>query len=135
MIVCYGATREDEAESRKSEENGVYVNRKDSEIEQLLHQLPKLQAAKLVFLDFPELPELEVRGIYGEVAMEKPEWKARIKQEVKRILKYKPEAVYVADCLFFAYPIVHSLRKKHVPVLTLVETNGEKRLVRIPSGS
>lgn len=135
VIVCYGATREDEAESRKSEENGVYVNRKDSEIEQLLHQLPKLQAAKIVFLDFPELPELEVRGIYGEVAMEKLEWKARIKQEVKRILKYKPEAVYVADCLFFAYPIVHSLRKKHVPVLTLVETNGEKRLVRIPSGS
>ena len=114
VIVCYGATRENE---------------------QLLHQLPKLQAAKIVFLDFPELPELEVRGIYGEVAMEKPEWKARIKQEVKRILKYKPEAVYVADSLFFAYPVVHSLRKKHVPVLTLVETNGEKRLVRIPSGS
>ena len=51
------------------------------------------------------------------------------------ILKYKPEAVFVGNNTFAAYPVVHMLRKKHIPVLTLAEKNGEQILVRIPSGS
>lgn len=34
-----------------------------------------------------------------------------------------------------AAKVVHMLRKKHILVLTMVERNGEKILVRIPSGS
>ena len=67
--------------------------------------------------------------------MEKQEWKARIKDQVRKILKYKPEAVFVGENLFAAYPIVHALRKKHIPVLTAAEKDGQKLLVRIPSGS
>ena len=76
-----------------------------------------------------------MQGIYGEVAMEKQQWKSRIKDQMKQILKEKPEAVYVEGDVFFTYPIVHQLRKKHIPVLTLVEQCGEPYIVRIPSGS
>lgn len=107
----------------------------DETADELLGQLPNLQAARIVHMDFPELPELELQGIYGEVAMEKQEWKAAVKAQVKQILKYKPEAVYVADHMFAGYPVVHALRKKHIPVLTMVEKDGKKLLVRIPSGS
>lgn len=107
----------------------------DEAADELLGQLPNLQAARIVHMDFPELPELELQGIYGEVAMEKQEWKAAVKAQVKQILKYKPEAVYVADHMFAGYPVVHVLRKKHISVLTMVEKDGKKLLVRIPSGS
>ena len=103
--------------------------------EKLLKKLPDLKDAKIITLPFPELPELETEGIYGEISMEKPQWKACIKEQVNNILKYKPEAVCVGDSLFFAYPVVHALRKRHVPVFTIVEKSGEKLLVRIPSGS
>ena len=106
-----------------------------SETDELLLKLPKLQAAKVVHVDFPQLPELEMQGIYGEVLMEKQEWKATVKEQVKQILKYKPEAVFVENNTFAAYPVVHMLRKKHIPVLTLAEKDGEKIIVRIPSGS
>lgn len=39
-------------------------------------------------------------------------------------------AVYVGDHLFEAYPVVHQLRRRHIPVLALLEKNGEKRVVR-----
>ena len=45
------------------------------------------------------------------------------------------EAVFAGENLFAAYPIVHSLRKKHIPVLTLVQKDGKKLIMRIPSGS
>ena len=64
-----------------------------------------------------------------------PEWKSRVKEQVKQILKYKPEAVFVGENLFAAYPIVHALRKKHIPVFGLAEKDGQKLIVRIPSGS
>ena len=67
--------------------------------------------------------------------MERQEWKVAVKDQVKMILKYKPEAVFVGNNTFSAYPVVHMLRKKHIPVLTLAEKNGEQILVRIPSGS
>ena len=37
--------------------------------------------------------------------------------------------------VFSTYPVVHALRKKHVPVLTIIENDEEKLIVRIPSGS
>ena len=107
----------------------------DFSVNELLKKLPGLQGAKIVNLEFPKLPELEIQGIYGEVLLEKQEWKSAVKEQVKQILKYKPEAVFVGDDTFFAYPVVHMLRKKHIPVLTLVVKDGGKLLVRIPSGS
>lgn len=107
----------------------------DSKAEDLLRRLPKMKQVKIVCIPFPEIPDLEENGIYAEVQMEKQEWKAFVKETVKSILKYKPEAVYVGDHLFEAYPVVHQLRRRHIPVLALLEKNGEKRVVRIPSGS
>ena len=107
----------------------------DSKAEDLLRRLPKMKQVKIVCIPFPEIPDLEENGIYAEVQMEKPEWKAFVKETVKSILKYKPEAVYVGDHLFEAYPVVHQLRRRHIPVLALLEKNGEKRVVRIPSSS
>ena len=106
-----------------------------TDYDELLHQLPKLQAAEIIHIDFPVLPELEIQGIYAETAMEKQEWKAQIKDQVRKILKYKPEAVFVGENLFAAYPVVHALRKKHIPVLVPAENDGQKLIVRIPSGS
>ena len=118
------------------QEQPVIVNLGGTEeADELLVQLPGVSSAKVVHLEFPELPELEIQGIYGEAALEKQEWKSLIKEQVKKILKCKPEAVFVGENLFAAYPIVHSLRKKHIPVLTLVQKDGKKLIVRIPSGS
>ena len=118
------------------QEKPVIVNLGGTEeADELLVQLPGLSSAKVAHLEFTELPELEIQGIYGEVAIEKQEWKSLIKEQVKKILKYKPEAVFVGENLFAAYPIVHSLRKKHISVLTLVQKDGKKLIVRIPSGS
>ena len=118
------------------QEKPVIVNLGGTEeADELLVQLPGVSSAKVVHLEFPELPELEIQGIYGEAALEKQEWKSLIKEQVKKILKCKPEAVFVGENLFAAYPIVHSLRKKHIPVLTLVQKDGKKLIVRIPSGS
>ena len=83
----------------------------------------------------PELPERNEDGIFTEVAMEKQEWKNRIKAQVKAILKEKPEAVYVEGEVFYTYPVVHALRKKHVPVLTMIKKEERKLLIKIPSGS
>lgn len=118
------------------QEKPVIVNLGGTEeADELLVQLPGVSSAKVVHLEFPELPELEIQGIYGETALEKQEWKSLIKEQVKKILKYKPEAVFVGENLFATYPIVHSLRKKHISVLTLVQKDGKKLIVRIPSGS
>ena len=118
------------------QEKQVIVNLGGTEeADELLVQLPGVSSAKVVHLEFPELPELEIQGIYGEAALEKQEWKSLIKEQIRKILKYKPEAVFVGENLFAAYPIVHSLRKKHIPVLTLVQKDGKKLIVRIPSGS
>ena len=72
---------------------------------------------------------------YAEIEMKKTEWKKYIKDLVKDLLKTKPEAVYVDGDMFSIYPVVHQLRKKHIPVLTSVTKNGEKLIIRIPSGS
>ena len=101
----------------------------------LLQKLPDLSSARIAHLPVPQLPELTLNGIYGELSMEKAEWKSHIKDQIKEILRCKPEAVFADNAMFSLYPIVHALRKKHIPVLTVVEKNGQKLLVRIPSGS
>ncbi len=121
---------------RKFSEEPVIVSLGgNSEIDSLLRKLPHMKTARICHLEFQSLPEVEMDGIYGEVVMDKPEWKANIKDQVKRIFKYKPEAVYVEGNVFETYPVVHALRKKHIPVLTAEEKNGEKIIIRIPSGS
>ena len=114
-IVCYGTC--------------------DEEVKELLHMLPEMKNVTVHMMPLSEPPEMETDGIYGEVLMEKQEWKKRIKEQVKEILKYKPEAVCVNGNVFSTYPVVHALRKKHVPVLTIMENDEEKLIVRIPSGS
>lgn len=121
---------------RKFSEEPVIVSLGgNSEIDSLLRKLPHMKTARICHLEFQSLPEVEMDGIYGEVVMDKPEWKANIKDQVRRIFKYKPEAVYVEGNVFETYPVVHALRKKHIPVLTAEEKNGEKIIIRIPSGS
>ena len=107
----------------------------DTSADTLLAQLPGLAHAKIIHKSLPEFPELTLDGIYGEVTMEKPEWKTYVKDQVKELLKTKPEAVYVKGNLFSLYPIVHQLRKKHIPVLTSSMKDGKKIIIRIPSGS
>ena len=107
----------------------------DTSADTLLAQLPGLAHAKIIHKSLPEFPELTLDGIYGEVTMEKPEWKTYVKDQVKELLKTKPDAVYVNGNLFSLYPIVHQLRKKHIPVLTSSMKDGKKIIIRIPSGS
>lgn len=118
------------------EEEPVLVNLgEEGKVDELLQKLLGMEHARIVHCALPDFPEFAVQGIYGEVLMEKQEWKSHIKEQVKQILKEKPEAVYVQGDVFRIYPIVHQLRKKHIPVLTLVEQDGTRYLARIPSGS
>lgn len=103
--------------------------------DELLRQLPEWKSVQIIHMELPAVPELNLQGNYGEVAMEKAEWKSLVKDQVKKILKVKPEAVYVEGDVFATYPIIHILRKKHIPVLTTVEKDGQRIIVRIPSGS
>ena len=103
--------------------------------DELLRQLPEWKSVQIIHMELPAVPELNLQGNYGEVAMEKAEWKSLVKDQVKKILKVKPEAVYVEGDVFSTYPIIHILRKKHIPVLTTVEKDGQRIIVRIPSGS
>lgn len=105
------------------------------ETEHLLRQIPAMTDAQICHMTLPLLPDLEEQGVYAEVAMEKEDWKTYIKDFVKLILEYKPEAVYVTADLFAAYPVVHALRKKHIPVLMRAKKEGKNHIVRLPSGS
>lgn len=116
----------------------VSLSAPDTEAEELLKQIVGargIPSVRICHVDFAALPELEIEDNYAEVALEKQDWKARVKEQVRQILKYKPEAVYVQGNVFETYPIVHALRKKHIPVLTMIEKAGRKLVVRIPSGS
>lgn len=116
----------------------VSLSAPDTEAEELLKQIAGargIPSVRICHVDFAALPELEIEDNYAEVALEKQDWKARVKEQVRQILKYKPEAVYVQGNVFETYPIVYALRKKHIPVLTMIEKAGRKLIVRIPSGS
>lgn len=105
------------------------------ETEHLLRQIPDMTDAQICHMTLPSLPDLEVQGMYAEVAMEKEDWKKYVKDFVKQVLEYQPEAVYVTADLFAAYPVVHALRKKHMPVLMRAKKEGKTCIVRLPSGS
>ena len=116
----------------------VSLSTPDAEAEELLKQTASargIPSVRICNVDFAALPELEIEDNYAEVALEKQDWKSYVKEQVRQILKYKPEAVYVQGNVFETYPIVHALRKKHIPVLTMIEKEGKKLVVRIPSGS
>lgn len=116
----------------------VSLSAPDTEAEELLKQIAGargIPSVRICHVDFAALPELEIEDNYAEVALEKQDWKARVREQVRQILKYKPEAVYVQGNVFETYPMVHALRKKHIPVLTMIEKAGRKLIVRIPSGS
>ena len=79
--------------------------------------MPHMKNATIIQLDLPEIPELTYDGNFGEIAMEKADFKSYIKDYVKGILKYKPDAVYIEGELLITYPIIRALRKKHIPCL------------------
>ena len=87
-----------------------------SNINAYLTPLPHMNNATDIQLDLPEIPELTYDGNFGEIAMEKADFKSYIKDYVKGILKYKPDAVYIEGELLITYPIIRALRKKHIPV-------------------
>ena len=64
----------------------------------LLQNLPELPSARIVHLPVPQLPELTLNGIYGELSMEKAEWKSHIKDQLKEILRYSRQ------CHVFSVP-------------------------------
>lgn len=107
----------------------------DSGADGLLLQIPGMEHAQVVWMPLFSAPELEMQGNYGEIAMEKPQWKQLVKEYVREILHFHPEAVFVNGELLEVYPVVHALRKKHVPVLTVLKQNGGSVIVRIPAGS
>ena len=72
----------------------------------LLQNLPELPSARIVHLPVPQLPELTLNGIYGELSMEKAEWKSHIKDQLKEILRYRPEAVFADNAMFSLYPMI-----------------------------
>lgn len=87
-----------------------------SNINAFLTEMPHMKNATVIQLDLPEIPELTYDGNFGEIAMEKAEFKSYIKDYVKGILKYKPDAVYIEGELLITYPIIRALRKKHIPI-------------------
>ena len=87
-----------------------------SNINAFLTEMPHMKNATVIQLDLPEIPELTYDGNFGEIAMEKADFKSYIKDYVKGILKYKPDAVYIEGELLITYPIIRALRKKHIPI-------------------
>lgn len=107
----------------------------DSRADDLLLQIPEMENAQIIPMPLFSAPELQIQGNYGEIVMEKPQWKQLVKEYVREILHFCPEAVFVNGELLEAYPVVHALRKKHVPVLAISEQNGKSVIIRIPAGS
>ena len=105
----------------------------ETEIEHLLHQLPKMEHAQIQIVDVSELPALEMEGICGNISLEKAQWKLFIKNKVKEILNYRPEAVYAEGNLFTLYPLVQALKEKHISVYTSVEKERRRLLIKLAS--
>lgn len=101
----------------------------------LMRQMPGMEHAEIIHKPLPACPELNIDGSYGESSLEKAEWKTLLREYIADLLKEKPEAVCVSGDLFSTYPVMHQLRKKHIPVLAVSEQNGKQILLRIPSGS
>ncbi|MDD3361896.1 MAG: MYG1 family protein [Hespellia sp.] len=103
-------------------------------IQKKLSHISGMENARIKIIDFPDIPELkedEKDEFYDIIDMEKEDWKTLHKGVLKKIMKYKPEAVIVEGEMMMAYPMMHLLGKKHIPVLVPVRSDGEVRLVRM----
>lgn len=87
-----------------------------SKIDEILKEIPHMENAAIIHCDLPKMPALTFDGNFGEFSMEKSDFKSYIKDYVKGILKYKPDAVYIEGELLIVYPVIRALRKKHIPV-------------------
>lgn len=87
-----------------------------SKMDELLKEIPHMENATIIHRDLPEIPSMTFDGSLGEISMEKEELASYIKDYVKGILKYKPDAVYIEGELFIVYPVIRALHKKHIPV-------------------
>ena len=87
-----------------------------SEIDIILKKMPQMENATILHLDLPEMPAFTFNGNFGEITMEKADFKSYIKDYVKGILKHKPDAVYIEGELFIIYPVIRALHKKHITV-------------------
>lgn len=107
------------------------------QLETLLHQIPDKANAEIKYIEQKDIPELSQAKdtVYLELMLDKGEWKQRQKDIVKGILRDKPDLVYVEGETIAVYPVIHLLRKKHVPVVVKVKNQGRELLMRIPSGS
>lgn len=128
VIVWYGSKGDTAAKACDSQTNEQLMNVAKARGIKGVHicHVDAMPVAQL------ELTELDSETAYAEVLMEKPQWKAYVKEQVKCILKYRPEAVYVEGNAFETYPVIRALRKKHIPVLTMIENKEKKIMVRIP---
>lgn len=87
-----------------------------SEVDEILKQIPHMKNATITHCNLPEMPAFTFDGNLGKIAMEKAEFKSYIKDYVKGILKYKPDAIYIEGEFFIVYPVIRALHKKHIPV-------------------
>ena len=115
VIVWYGSKVDTAAMACDSQTNELLIN---------VAKARGIKGVHICHVDAMPVPQLELTELdsetaYAEVLMEKPQWKAYVKEQVKRILKYRPEAVYVEGNAFETYPVIRALRKKHIPVLTI----------------
>ncbi len=83
------------------------------------------------------VPDIEIMEdgqsqAYAKVSMEKQQWKAYVKEHVKKILKYKPEAVFVSGDVFYTYPVVRALRKKTHTCAYKHGKGREKLIIKLP---
>ena len=85
-------------------------------MDEILKEIPHMENAAIIHCDLPIMPALTFDRNLGEISMEKEEFASYIKDYVKGILKYKPDAVYVEGELFIVYPVIRVLHKKHIPV-------------------
>ena len=123
------------------EENSVIVRYgATEEIDEMLTDAAAaigIKGVRIVGIELMKIPEMNIiseekNQIYAEIAMEKTEWKSYVKEKVKEILKYKPEAVYVTGNTLQTYPVARAIRKKHIPVLTDIKKDGRTVIVKIP---
>ena len=71
-------------------------------MDEILKEIPHMENAAIIHCDLPKMPALTFDRNLGEISMEKEEFASYIKDYVKGILKYKPDAVYVEGELFSA---------------------------------
>lgn len=106
----------------------------DTSTDTLLMKLPELTHVKIIHKPLPDLPALDINGIYAEVEMEKQSGKI-YQRSGKRSAENETGSCLCRWRYVFYLPGRTSASQKHIPVLTSVTKDGEKLIIRIPSGS